>query len=47
MRIIALKDAGVEMFDNVDKMIEEDQSWIEIDGCGDIKGDIFIVFRDQ
>lgn len=45
MRVIALKDSGTEIFDGNDKITEDDQTWIEIDGDGNIKGDVFIVFR--
>lgn len=46
MRVIALKDGITEIFNDVDKLEEEDSSWIEIDGMGDINADVFLVFRD-
>jgi hypothetical protein len=47
MRVIAVRDLGVEIFNDADIIEQEDPSWITIDGEGDIRGDMFIVFREQ
>lgn len=46
MRVIAIRDDGVEVFDDADVLQGEGPGWIEIDGEGNIHGHMFIVFRE-